>query len=160
MNDLLILADKLKFKMVLLGDIKQLGAVEAGKPFYYLQDYGMKVAIIQNILRQQDKGLLSTVYETEKAIDKDWIIARRGIESALNKLGKDNIISLKKEDKQVTNKDLASAAYDEWYKFYQQEESCYIVALSNPLKHEVNSLVRKHYINVDVSAKIRASRQE
>ncbi len=152
MNDLLILADKLKFKMVLLGDIKQLGAVEAGKPFYYLQDYGMKVAIIQNILRQQDKGLLSTVYETEKAIDKDWIIARRGIESALNKLGKDNIISLKKEDKQVTNKDLASAAYDEWYKFYQQEESCYIVALSNPLKHEVNSLVRKHYINVDESS--------
>ena len=44
-------------RVVLVGDQKQLDAVDAGKPFAQLQRAGMKTAVMDEILRQRDPGL-------------------------------------------------------------------------------------------------------
>ena len=43
-------------KLVLVGDAKQLDAVDAGKPFAQLQQAGMKTAVMDEIMRQRDPG--------------------------------------------------------------------------------------------------------
>ena len=48
-------------RVVLVGDEKQLGAVEAGKPFEQLKQAGMKTAVMDEILRQRDKELREAV---------------------------------------------------------------------------------------------------
>jgi conjugative relaxase-like TrwC/TraI family protein len=53
MYNLLKLADIMKFRIVLIGDTKQLPAVEAGKPFEQLLDV-IKSAKLTTILRQKD----------------------------------------------------------------------------------------------------------
>ena len=47
--------------MVLVGDEKQLGAVDAGKPFAQLQAAGMKTAVMDQIMRQRDPALKEAV---------------------------------------------------------------------------------------------------
>ena len=54
-RDLLRIADALRIpRVVLVGDEKQLDAVDAGKPFAQLQAAGMKTAVMDEILRQRD----------------------------------------------------------------------------------------------------------
>jgi hypothetical protein len=91
MNALLKVSKALDFKVVLVGDTKQLNAVEAGKPFYQLQKAGMHTAIMGEIKRQKDQTLKSVVYdaingEIKQATlpvgikDPDQMIKERGIE--------------------------------------------------------------------------------
>jgi len=61
MRDLLKAADRTEARVVLVGDIKQLGAVEAGKPFELLQRSGMDVREMKEILRQKDRDTLAAV---------------------------------------------------------------------------------------------------
>lgn len=61
MHKLLKLTQLTNTKLVLVGDAKQLGAVEAGKPFTLLQKAGMKTAVMQQILRQKNPELLAAV---------------------------------------------------------------------------------------------------
>ena len=61
-RDLLRLADALRIpRMVLVGDEKQLDAVDAGKPFAQLQAGGMKTAVMDQIMRQRDPALKEAV---------------------------------------------------------------------------------------------------
>ena len=54
-RDLLRIASELRIpKLVLVGDAKQLEAVDAGKPFAQLQQAGMKTAVMDEMLRQRD----------------------------------------------------------------------------------------------------------
>ena len=48
-------------RVVLVGDEKQLGAVEAGKPFEQLRQAGMQTAVMDEILRQRDMELKEAV---------------------------------------------------------------------------------------------------
>ena len=75
-RDLLRIADALRIpRVVLVGDEKQLGAVDAGKPFAQLQRAGMPTAVMDEILRQKDADLREAVRaslagEIGKAFDK------------------------------------------------------------------------------------------
>jgi conjugative relaxase-like TrwC/TraI family protein len=48
-------------KVLLIGDIRQHQGVDAGKPFEQLQEAAMKTAQLDQIMRQQDPGLLKAV---------------------------------------------------------------------------------------------------
>lgn len=61
MRDLITLIVDKEARLVLIGDRKQTQAVEAGKPFEQLQDNGMSVAHITEILRQQTPELKAAV---------------------------------------------------------------------------------------------------
>lgn len=54
MHQLLTLQDKFGFRLVLTGDTKQLGSVEAGKPFEQILDI-IKPVKLQEIVRQKDQ---------------------------------------------------------------------------------------------------------
>ena len=57
-RDLLRIAAAIRIpRVVLVGDEKQLDAVDAGKPFAQLQQAGMKTAVMDEILRQKDTQL-------------------------------------------------------------------------------------------------------
>ena len=61
-RDLLRVADRLRIpRVVLVGDEKQLDAVDAGKPFAKLQAAGMKTAVMDQIMRQRDPALKAAV---------------------------------------------------------------------------------------------------
>ncbi len=61
-RDLLRIADRLRIpRVVLVGDEKQLDAVDAGKPFAQLQRAGMKTMMMDEILRQKDPALKQAV---------------------------------------------------------------------------------------------------
>lgn len=61
MRDLMEKIEQANARLVLIGDIKQTQAVEAGKPFEQLQDNGMSVAHITEIQRQQTPELKAAV---------------------------------------------------------------------------------------------------
>jgi ATP-dependent exoDNAse (exonuclease V) alpha subunit len=48
-------------KVVLVGDVRQHQAVEAGSPFQQLQEHGMTTAALTEIVRQRDKDLKQNV---------------------------------------------------------------------------------------------------
>jgi len=170
MKDLLTLSDKLKFRIVLLGDSKQLGAVEAGKPFYYLQNYGMNTAIMQQIVRQiEGSDLLKSVYSSEAAIDKERSEVKQKIYESLDAIGKENIIDIKEiktEELERNNKnrivsslsndekrvvvnsdDIIEHTYSSWKEHFYRGDECYVVAPSNYLREGINEEIRKHYIS-------------
>ncbi|MDE0097115.1 MAG: AAA family ATPase [Gammaproteobacteria bacterium] len=61
-RNLLRIAKALRIpRVVLVGDQKQLDAVDAGKPFAQLQQAGMQTAVMDEILRQRDPSLKSAV---------------------------------------------------------------------------------------------------
>ena len=66
MNQLLQKAADLDNKVILVGDTKQLSAVEAGAPFKLLQEAGLSTAIIDQNLRQRDPILKQVVNEIAK----------------------------------------------------------------------------------------------
>ena len=61
-RDLLRIATTLRIpRVVLVGDERQLGAVEAGKPFAQLKAAGMATAVMDDIVRQRDAELKAAV---------------------------------------------------------------------------------------------------
>ena len=75
-RDLLRIASEIRIpKLVLVGDAKQLNAVDAGKPFAQLQAAGMKTAVMDEIMRQRNPELKAAVVasltgEIGKAFEK------------------------------------------------------------------------------------------
>ena len=62
MRNLFRIATALRLpRVVLVGDEKQLGAVEAGKPFAQLRAAGMQTAVMDDIVRQRDAELKAAV---------------------------------------------------------------------------------------------------
>ena len=61
---LLRVADRLNIaRLVLVGDSRQLRAVEAGQPFRQLQDAGMATAVMDEVRRQRDPDLRAAVLD-------------------------------------------------------------------------------------------------
>ena len=61
-RDLLRIANEIRIpRLVLVGDAKQLDAVDAGKPFAQLQAAGMQTAVMDEIMRQRNPDLKQAV---------------------------------------------------------------------------------------------------
>lgn len=83
-------ADKAGAKVVFVGDVRQLSAVGAGKPFEVLQDKGMKTAQMTEIHRQTDAVLKDAVASIIEKREQD----------AFRKLEK-NTVEVKDNDKLI-----------------------------------------------------------
>jgi len=66
MKDLITIAKELQFRLVLIGDRRQLDSVGAGIPFYELLRNGMAFTDMREILRQKTENLKSAVYSVIK----------------------------------------------------------------------------------------------
>jgi len=63
MNKLLSAAEQKGAKVVLVGDVKQLGSVEAGAAFRQLQEHGMTTFKLDEVVRQTNSQLKGAVYD-------------------------------------------------------------------------------------------------
>lgn len=66
MKNLLTISKELNFKLLLIGDRRQLDSVEAGVPFYELLRNGMAFTDMREIHRQKTENLKSAVYSVIK----------------------------------------------------------------------------------------------
>ena len=126
-RDLLRIADALRIpRVVLVGDAKQLDAVDAGKPFAQLQAAGMKTAVMDQIMRQRDPALKEAV---EASLAGD-------VTRAFEKLG-DSVAEVKPDN-------LAGAAAARWLALAPAErERTGLMAPSHTLREGINAIVRE-----------------
>ena len=129
-RNLLRIARELRLpKVVLVGDGKQLDAVDAGKPFVQLQHAGMKTAEMSEIMRQKEPDLKAAV---EASLAGD-------IEKAFAKLGSDI--------EEVNPDNLAGAAAARWLRLSPEErENAGLMAPSHALRVAINHIVRERLI--------------
>ena len=125
-RDLLRIAAELRIpRLVLVGDAKQLDAVDAGKPFAQLQAAGMQTAVMDEILRQRDPVLREAV---EASIAGD-------IGRAFGKLG-GNVAA-------VPRGRLAGAVADRWLALAPEaREKTGVMAPSHELRLGINGHIR------------------
>ena len=125
-RDLLRIANTLRIpRVVLVGDEKQLDAVDAGKPFAQLQRAGMKTAIMDEILRQKDAALKEAV---RSSLAGD-------VRSAFEKLG-ERVAEVKPDN-------LAGAAAARWLRLSGEErEHTGLMAPSHALRRSINGHIR------------------
>ncbi len=129
-RDLLKIAETLRIpRVVLVGDEKQLDAVDAGKPFAQLQGAGMKCAVMDDIVRQRDPALKEAV---EASLAGD-------VRKAFEKLGP-NVAEVKADN-------LAGAAAARWLALSAEErESTGLMAPSHALRERINAIVRERLV--------------
>lgn len=125
-NTLLKISQELDVRLVAIGDTKQLGAVEAGKPFYQLQKAGMETAEMTEIIRQKDDSLKSAVYHS----------INFRIQKAISKI-ENNIVEVKKED-------LAKTAAEQWLSLPTEKRDTTLVTVpSKKLREQTNEYIRE-----------------
>ncbi len=129
-RNLLRIADALRIpRVVLVGDAKQLDAVDAGKPFAQLQKAGMKTAVMDEIMRQRVPALKEAV---EASLAGD--VAR-----AFDKLG-ENVAEVKPDN-------LAGAAAARWLALSPEERAnAGLMAPSHGLRERINEIVRERLV--------------
>ena len=129
-RNLLRIADALRIpRVVLVGDEKQLDAVDAGKPFAQLQREGMKTATMDEIMRQRDPALKAAV---EASLAGD-------VRKAFEKLGS-NIAEVKPDN-------LAGAAAARWLALSPEERAnTGLMAPSHALREGINGIVRERLV--------------
>ncbi|MDE0618902.1 MAG: relaxase domain-containing protein, partial [Rhodospirillaceae bacterium] len=126
-RDLLRIANEVRIpRVVLVGDSKQLDAVDAGKPFAQLQAAGMKTATMDEIVRQRDPVLKEAV---EASLKGD-------IETAFGKLGS-NVAEVKPDN-------IAGAVAARWLRLTPEvRENTGIMAPSHELRQAINGHIRE-----------------
>ena len=126
-RDLLRIANAIRIpRVVLVGDEKQLDAVDAGKPFAQLQRAGMQTAVMDEILRQKDAELKEAVRASLAG----------EIGKAFEKLG-DRVA-------EVNPDNLSGAAAARWLKLSPRErENTGLMAPSHALREEINGHIRE-----------------
>ena len=126
-RDLLRVANEVRIpRVVLVGDAKQLDAVDAGKPFAQLQAAGMQTATMDEIVRQRDPELKAAV---EASLKGD--IAR-----AFERLGS-NVAEVKPDN-------IAGAVAARWLKLSpEQRENTGVMAPSHALRQQINGHIRE-----------------
>ncbi len=126
-RDLLRIANALRIpRVVLVGDAKQLDAVDAGKPFAQLQAAGMRTAVMDEIMRQRDPDLKEAV---EASLKGD-------VEKAFEKLGS-NVAEVKPDN-------IAGAVAARWLRLSpEQRENTGVMAPSHELRQAVNGHIRE-----------------
>ncbi len=127
-NSLLKVVQKLESRLIMVGDVKQLDAVESGKPFEQLQRAGMKTVVMDEIIRQRDMELKSVVES----------VTRGDVTQAFQRLddSKGSIIETKSEN-------IASKAVEEYFKIKGGDRSnSLILTPANETRNKVNLMVR------------------
>ena len=129
-RDLLKIASVLRIpKLVLVGDAKQLEAVDAGKPFAQLQAAGMKTAVMDEILRQRDPDLKAAVEATLAG----------EIGRAFEKLG-NNVA-------EVNPKNIAGAVAARWLKLSpDMRERTGVMSPGHELREAINAHIRERLV--------------
>ena len=129
-RDLLRIASELRVpKLVLVGDAKQLDAVDAGKPFAQLQAAGMKTAVMDEILRQRDPSLKAAV---EASLAGE-------IGKAFDRLGA-NVAEVKADN-------IAGAVAARWLRLSPEErERTGVMAPSHALRKGINGHIRERLV--------------
>ena len=113
-------------RLVMVGDSRQLRAVDAGQPFRQLQQAGMATAVMDDIRRQRNPGLKAAVLDA---------IAGKPAE-ALTKLGADVL--------EVNHEDLGSSAARIWLALRSQDrQETALMAPTHVLRREINATVRE-----------------
>ena len=113
-------------RVVLVGDEKQLGAVEAGKPFAQLKAAGMQTAVMDDILRQRDAALKEAV---RAGLAGD-------VKTAFAKLG-DRVMQVERED-------LGVETALHWLNLPpEQRAAAGVIAPTRALRDEINATIRK-----------------
>ena len=126
-RDLLRIANALRIpRVVLVGDAKQLDAVDAGKPFAQLQAAGMQTATMDEIMRQRDPALKEAV---EASLKGD-------IERAFEKLGS-NVAEVKPDN-------IAGAVAARWLRLDEEARgNTGVMAPSHELRLGINAHIRE-----------------
>ena len=126
-RDLLRIANEVRMpRVVLVGDAKQLDAVDAGKPFAQLQAAGMKTAVMDEIMRQRDPALKEAV---EASLKGD-------IGRAFEKLGS-NVAEVKSDN-------IAGAVAARWLRLGPEaRENTGVMAPSHALRQAINGHIRE-----------------
>ena len=129
-RDLLRIASELRIpKVVLVGDSKQLDAVDAGKPFEQLQAAGMKTATMDRIMRQRDPDLKAAVEATLKG----------EIGKAFGKLGS-NVA-------EVNPDNIAGAVAARWLRLSPEvRKRTGVMAPSHALREQINEHIRARLV--------------
>ena len=124
---LLRIANELRIpRVVLVGDAKQLDAVDAGKPFAQLQAAGMQTATMDEIMRQRDPALKEAV---EASLRGDVV-------RAFAKLGS-NIAEVKPDN-------IAGAVAARWLRLdAEARENTGVMAPSHELRQAINGHIRQ-----------------
>ena len=126
-RDLLRIANEFRIpRVVLVGDAKQLDAVDAGKPFAQLQAAGMKSAVMDEIMRQRDPDLKEAV---EASLAGE-------IGRAFDKLGS-NVAAVKSDN-------IAGAVAARWLGLPDEaRENTGVMAPSHELRQQINGHIRE-----------------
>ena len=126
-RDLLRIASEFRIpRVVLVGDAKQLDAVDAGKPFAQLQAAGMKTAVMDEIMRQRDPDLKQAV---EASLAGE-------IGRAFDKLGT-NVAAVKSDN-------IAGAVAARWLGLSDEaRENTGVMAPSHELRQAINGHIRE-----------------
>ena len=126
-RDLLRIAADLRIpRVVLVGDAKQLDAVDAGKPFAQLQAAGMQTATMDEIMRQRDPVLKEAV---EASLKGD-------IGRAFEKLGS-NVAEVKPDN-------IAGAIAARWLRLdADARANTGVMAPSHELRQQINGHIRE-----------------
>jgi conjugative relaxase-like TrwC/TraI family protein len=111
-------------RVLLIGDIRQHQAVEAGKPFEQLQNAGMSTAKLEQIVRQSDPGLKAVVEQFAKGQ------ARAAIQAFVEQ-GRITEIA----DRGERIRAIARA-------FARQPESTLVISPDNASRRELNTTIR------------------
>ncbi|MDE0333942.1 MAG: AAA family ATPase [Defluviicoccus sp.] len=129
-RDLLHIANAFRIpRVVLVGDAKQLDAVDAGKPFAQLQAAGMKTAVMDEIMRQRDPALREAV---EASLKGD-------IQRAFEKLGP-NVAQVKPDN-------IAGAVAARWLALSPgARENTGVMAPSHKLRQAINGHIRERLV--------------
>ncbi len=127
MRNLLRIATALRLpRVVLVGDEKQLGAVEAGKPFEQLRAARMTTAVMDDIVRQRDAELKAAV---KASLTGD-------VKGAFAKLG-GNI-------RQVEYDELGMETARQWLNLPARERAATgVIAPMRALRDEINAAIRE-----------------
>jgi conjugative relaxase-like TrwC/TraI family protein len=112
-------------RVLLIGDIRQHQGVEAGRPFEQLQEAGMRTAKLDEIVRQKDPALKSTVE----------LLANGQVPAALDALQKQGRVQ------EIPNREERIRAIAKSY--VESPQNTLIVSPDNASRRELNAAVRQ-----------------
>ncbi|NRA73724.1 MAG: conjugative relaxase [Rickettsiales bacterium] len=146
-NGLFKIAKELNIRVVPIGDRKQLGAVEAGKPVTQLQKSGMKTAIMDKVVRQTNNTLKDAVYSTIEAVDrKDTHYIKKAIEKIGNNVHE---VKIEKQGDREPSKEeilqgLIKEGADKWLSLSKKiRKETLIVTPSHDIRSATNDIIVK-----------------
>ncbi len=141
MKTLLEKADREQAKLILVGDVKQLGSVEAGAAFRQLQEHApVKTQVLDEIVRQRDAQLKAAVYDA----------IRGDAKAALEKLEVREIVHQRTDgtvDKVQSHRDRLEAMAKDYASLPGPErDKTLVIAPARADRAAINGQVRQHLV--------------